>query len=488
MKNTVVPDHEVIVAGSGFSGLCMGVKLREAGIENFLILEKDKEFGGTWWANHYPGCAVDVPSHMYSFSFARNPEWTRRFACQDELLAYTRAIVRDFAMGRHIRVDTAMLGARFNEEHGYWTVQTSRGELTTRVLVNCLGALSQPAIPDLPGLAGFKGATFHSSRWDHGYELRGKRVAVIGSGASAVQFIPEIVPLVAQLHLYQRTAHWVMPRPDRVFARAERWLLRRLPLMQLAYRAFDYVHLEMRAIPFAYLPKLLRAGEWAALRHLRKQVKDPALRERLTPSYALGCKRVLMTNTYYPALTQAHVQVLADPIARIGESSVVSVSGEEREVDAIIFATGFTPGDVMTSVELVGRGGMRLQDTPHHGREAYKGCTVAGFPNLFMVAGPNTGLGHNSMIYMIESAVAYVVDALKAMRAQELNTVEVKAEAQAAYNAALQARMKNTVWASGCKSWYLDANGRNFTLWPGFTFAYRGITRRFDSASYHITR
>jgi cation diffusion facilitator CzcD-associated flavoprotein CzcO len=488
MKNSLVPDHDVVVAGSGFAGLCMGVKLREAGIDNFLILEKDKEFGGTWWANHYPGCAVDVPSHMYSFSFARNPGWTRRFARQEELLAYTRSIVRDFGLGRHIRVDTALLGARFNEEHGFWVIDTSRGQMTARVLVNCLGALSLPAIPDLPGLDTFEGARFHSSRWDHGFDLRGKRVAVIGTGASAVQFIPEIAPLVARLDLYQRTAQWIMPRPDRAFGRAERWLLRRLPALQLLYRALDYAYLESRAIPFAYLPKLLRAGESMARRHMRRQVADPALRARLTPDYALGCKRVLMMNTFYPALTRANVRVLADPIARVTPRGIVDAAGEEREVDAIIFATGFAPGDIMASIEIVGRGGLRLQDTPHHGREAYKGCAVAGFPNMFGIAGPNTGLGHNSMIYMIESGVAYVIDALATMREQGLRTVEVKEEAQKSYNARLQRRLKGTVWATGCKSWYLDENGRNFTLWPGFTFAYRWITRRFDASNYEITR
>jgi cation diffusion facilitator CzcD-associated flavoprotein CzcO len=477
------PEFEVVVVGSGFGGLCMGVRLKQAGIGNFVILEKDREFGGTWWANTYPGCAVDVPSHLYSFSFARKADWSHRFARQDELLAYTRAVVRDFGLAPHLRVDTALLGAQFDEAGGFWRLRTSQGELTAKSLVACAGALSRPSIPSLPGMENFTGKLFHSSQWDHGYDLRGKRVAVIGTGASAIQFVPEIVPRVAQLDIYQRTAPWILPRPDRPVSRAEKWLLAKVPPVQLLYRAVDYLRHEMRALPFVFVPGMLVIGEWLGRRHLRRQVADPVLRARLTPDYTIGCKRILMMNTYYPALAQANVTVLTEGIREIRSRGIVTASGEERAVDAIIFGTGFDVGNAMGAVELRGRGGKSLDAA---GDEAYKGCAIAGFPNFFTIIGPNTGLGHNSIIYMIESAVHYVVDAVKTLRAGGLHSVEVKPQVQADYNARLRRRLKGTVWSSGCRSWYLDASGENRAIWPGFSFSYRRITRRFDLDNYVV--
>ncbi len=474
---------DVVIVGSGFAGLGMAVRLKQDGIDNFIILEQDKEFGGTWWANSYPGCAVDVPSHLYSFSFAQNARWTRRFARQEELLAYTRSVVDEFGLKPHIRVDTALEGASFDEEGGCWRVHTSRGELTARCLVGAVGALNRPALPPVPGLSDFAGTMFHSSRWDHRYDMRGKRVAVIGTGASAIQFVPEIAEKVARLDVYQRTAPWILPRPDRAISRVEKWLLAKLPLMQWLYRTMVYVQYESRAIWYNYLPGMLRVAERQAKRHLHAQVADPALRAKLTPSYAFGCKRVLLMNTYYPALTRENVDVITDPIAQVKARSIVTASGEERTVDAIVFGTGFDVEQAVTAAEVVGREGKRLFAV---NREAYKGCAVAGFPNYFMIAGPNTGLGHNSMIYMIESGVEYVLGAVRDILDLDLHSVEVKAEVQGAFNANLRRRMKGTVWSSGCKSWYLDKDGNNYTLWPGFTFAYRNLTRRFDIENYVV--
>lgn len=474
---------DVVIVGSGFAGLCMAVRLKQEGIDNFLILEQDREFGGTWWANSYPGCAVDVPSHLYSFSFSQNAGWTRRFARQEELLAYTRSVVRDFALAPHIRVATALEGAAFDEALGCWRLQTSGGQMRARCLVGAVGALNRPALPPLPGLGDFAGTVFHSSRWDHGYDLRGKRVAVIGTGASAIQFVPEIAGQVARLDLYQRSAPWILPRPDRAISGFEKWLQAKLPALQWLYRAMVYAQYESRALWYVYLPKVLRVAERQALRHLHAQVADPVLRKKLTPNYAFGCKRVLLMNTYYPALTRPNVDLITEPIARVKAHSIVTADGQEREVDAIVFGTGFDVEHAASAVALVGRGGKRLFEV---NREAYKGCAVAGFPNYFMITGPNTGLGHNSMIYMIESGVRYVVGAVKDVLDLDLHSVEVKADVQAAFNADLRERMKGTVWSAGCSSWYLDQEGRNYVLWPGFTFTYRRLTRRFDIENYVV--
>lgn len=481
--STGKPEFDVLVVGSGFAGLCAAVKLREAGISNFLVLEKEREAGGTWWANSYPGCAVDVPSHLYCFSFAQNAGWTRAFARQDELLAYTRRVTREFGIDQHLRVATAFEGADFVEEGGYWRVQTSGGELTARCIVGATGALNRASVPALPGLADFGGKVFHSSAWDHGFDLRGKRVAVIGTGASAIQFVPEIVDSVAQLDLYQRTAPWILPRPDRAITGVEQWLLARVPALQRLYRAIVYTQYESRALLYVHVPALLRAAQWLALRHLHKQVPDPALRRKLTPDYRLGCKRVLLMNTYYPALLKPNVALVTDPVARVTARGIVTADGQEREVDAIIFGTGFDVEHALHPAVVRGRGGKVLfADSA----DAYKGCAVAGFPNYFLITGPNTGLGHNSMIYMIESGVRYVVDAIRTIRAQNLHSVEVKDEVQRDYNANLRKRLQGTIWSTGCKSWYLDKEGRNYTLWPGFTFTYRHQTRRFDIGNYKV--
>ncbi|MES2318153.1 MAG: NAD(P)/FAD-dependent oxidoreductase [Pseudomonadota bacterium] len=477
--------YDVIIVGSGFAGLCMAVRLKQAGIDNFLILEKDKEFGGTWWANHYPGCAVDVPSHLYSFSFARNAAWSHRFARRDELLAYTRAIVRDFGLLPHLRVDTAFDGADFDEEGGRWLVHTSAGELSAKCVVGATGSLNRPARPALPGLDSFAGTMFHSSGWEHDYDLRGKRVAVIGTGASAIQFIPEIAGQVARLDLYQRTAPWILPRPDRPIGALEKRLLAAVPALQGLYRVLVYLQYESRALWFAYFPRMLGSVQRLATRHMHKQVADPVLRAKLTPDYALGCKRVLLMNSYYPALARANVDVIADPIAQVRAHSIVTAGGQEREVDAIVLATGFDVEHSLHVGQVRGRGGKLLFAED---KEGYKGCAVAGFPNYFLITGPNTGLGHNSMIYMIESGVAYVLDAVQSIRAGKLHSVEVKEDVQRAYNARLQQRMRRTVWSTGCKSWYLDQDGKNFTLWPGFTFAYRRQTRRFDIDNYVVLK
>ena len=486
---TAGPDVEVAVIGSGFSGLCTAIKLKEAGIADFVILEKEPVFGGTWRVNHYPGAACDVPVFLYSFSFAQSGEWSRKFPLQQELLAYAERIVRDFGLAPYLRLDHGLEAAEYDEAHGWWRLRTRHGELTARNVVSAIGPLSRAAAPTLPGMERFEGKSFHSAHWDHGYDLRGKRVAVVGTGASAVQFVPEIAPLVARLDLYQRTAPWVIPRPDRAIQPRERWLLCHLTPLRSLYRLLTYVQHESHYLAFAGMPQLMQQVEAQALRHMKRQLPGNAearagLRRKLTPSYRAGCKRLLLSNDYYPALGRPNVEVITDAIAEVRARSVVTRAGVEREVDAIIFGTGFDVQHALGPVQVRGRGGRLLDEAAEGGLEAYKGTAVEGFPNFYLIIGPNTGLGHNSMIYMIEANVRYVVGALKARRAAGLRSLEVKPEASRAYNAELQRRLARTVWATGCKSWYLSSTGKNNTLWPGFTFQYRRITRRFDAGAY----
>jgi cyclohexanone monooxygenase len=494
--DSVASDHgahpgaelEVAIVGSGYAGLCMAIQLRERGVADFVILEQHAEFGGTWRVNSYPGAACDIPSQLYSFSFAQSADWSRKFPRQAELLAYTEDLVRRYQLAPHLRLGHGLLAADYDEARGAWRLRTARGELRARNLVLATGGLSRAALPALPGLERFAGKVFHSARWDHGYELRGKRVAVIGTGASAVQFVPQIAPLVAQLDLYQRTAPWVLPRPDRAITAAERWLLRRLPPLRGLVRLLTYVQYESRYLVFAGPSLLARVAAALGRRHLRRQLPhDAALRARLTPSYRPGCKRLLLSNDFYPALARANVALHTAGIAEVKPRGIVGADGVERAVDAIIFATGFDVEHALGAVAVRGRGGALLADAARGGLAAYKGATVPGFPNLYLIAGPNTALGHNSMIYMIESGVRYALEAVLARRRAGWRALEVRDEVCRLYNQRLQARFRGTAWASGCRSWYLASGGRNSALWPGFSFAYRRITRRFDAQSYRIT-
>lgn len=480
-------DTEVVIVGSGFGGLCMGARLKRAGIGEFVILEKDLELGGTWRLNNYPGAACDVPSHLYSFSFAQRADWSRKFPPQAELWDYTQRFARDFDLLRHIRLDTELRSAAYDEATGHWLIETSRGSWRARFLVTCMGTLHRPSIPALPGLGDFVGKLFHSSQWDHHYDLNGKRVAVIGTGASAIQFVPAIAPFVAHLDLYQRTPPWILPRPDRAITPLERWLLRRVKPLQWLYRGWQYLQYESRYLLFGGSRLLNRLVRHSALRHMRRELSDhPALIEKLTPRYQIGCKRILIMNDYYTTLARQNVELLTCGIREIRSHSIVGGDGIERPVDAIILGTGFDVEHALGPIDVRGRDGASLTELGRRGLEAYKGCAVAGFPNFFMITGPNTGLGHNSMIYMIESGVAYVTDAILTLHRTRARALEVRHDVQARYNEWLQQRLKRTVWSSGCKSWYQSASGKNHTLWPGFTFAYRWITRRFDVTSYHL--
>jgi cation diffusion facilitator CzcD-associated flavoprotein CzcO len=395
-------------------------------------------------------------------------------------------VARRFGVMPHVRFDTELESADWDEARGHWRLETSQGTMTADVLVCGQGPLSEPRLPDVPGLDSFQGTTFHSANWDHDHDLDGERVAVVGTGASAIQFVPEIQPRVAQLHVFQRTPPWVVPHPNRPMTRIERALYSRLPLAQLAMRAGIYWARESFVLQFRHR-RVRRLATKLALRQLRAQVPDPALRERLTPRYEIGCKRILPTDEWYPAVTKPNVEVIDQALAEVRPNSVVAADGTEREVDTIIFATGFHVTDIPIAGMVRGRDGRTLADVWGGSPEAYKGATVAGFPNLFLLVGPNTGLGHNSIVFMIESQVDYVGDALATMRRRGANRLEVRPQAQAGYNAEVQRLTRGTVWVSGgCASYYIDRNGRNSSLWPTFTWPFRRRTREFDEAAYTL--
>jgi cation diffusion facilitator CzcD-associated flavoprotein CzcO len=493
----MMPDFSVAIIGSGFGGIGMAARLKRAGVHDLVVLERDDALGGTWRDNSYPGAACDVPSHLYCFSFAPNPGWSRSFSPQPEIWAYLNRVAAAEGVTGHIRFGHEVTAARWDAAGSLWHLDIRRATggrrpLTARFLVSAAGPLADPMIPDLPGLENFAGTVFHSATWDHQHDLAGRKVAVIGTGASAIQFVPRIQPQAGRLDLYQRTPPWIIPRRDRAITPAEQWLFRNLPLTQKAARTGIYWGRESYALGFTKRPALMRAAERIAHRHLARQVPDPLLRTRLTPSYRMGCKRILLSNDFYPALTQPNVSLVTDAIAEIRDKSVVSRDGTERETDTIIFGTGFHVTDFPVAQRIWNEAGVSLAQqwtsgAPGRGPDAFRGTTAPGFPNLFVLTGPNTGLGHNSQVFMIEAQIRYVAAAVRYARERGAARVEVRPGAQAAYDRTLQRKMRKTVWVTGgCRSWYLDADGRNVTLWPDFTWAFAWQTRRFDPASYEV--
>lgn len=478
---------ETIIVGTGFSGLGMAIQLKKAGRDDFVILEKADGIGGTWRENRYPGCACDVPSHLYSFSFEPHPGWSRMFAPQGEILAYLEHCATHYGLRPHIRFGSEVVGAKLDEATGLWHVSLASGEtLTARHLVLGVGALHRPSYPHIEGIDRFAGKAFHSAEWDHDYDLRGKRVAVIGTGASAIQFVPKIAPEVEQLHLFQRTPPWVLPKPDRPMATWERRMFGSLPMSQRLYRYAIYWLMEMRAFGFTIDPRVMQLVAALGRRHIHKQIRDPSLRELVTPSYTPGCKRILMADDYYPTLERPNVEVIGEPISHVTEGSIVSRDGVERPVDAIIYGTGFRVTELLTHMRVEGRGGVDINDAWKSGVEAYLGTTVSGFPNLYLLMGPNTGLGHNSMVFMIESQIDYVLGCMRNLDRAKARFADVKPQVQKAFNERLRARLERTVWASGCHSWYLDDAGQNSTTWPGFTLEFWLRTRRAKIDDYQL--
>lgn len=478
--------YSVAILGSGFSGLAMAVELSRAGIDDYVVLERAGALGGTWRDNHYPGCACDVPSHLYSFSFAPKADWSHVFAPQAEIRAYLEQVADDFDVRRRIRFHQEVVEAVWDDARARWTLRTRAGDaITADAVVFGIGALSNPAIPALPGIERFTGVQFHSARWDHGADLAGKRVAVIGTGASAIQFVPAIQPQVERLYLLQRTPPWVLPRPDRAYTAREQRAFAAVPGLRWLYRQSIYARLEGRVVGFEH-PRLMDFVAREGRRHLERAVSDPALRELLTPRYKPGCKRILMSNDYYPALAQPNVEVLGDAVAEVGERAITLASGRTLEVDALLYGTGFTVHDYLAGMRVVGRDGEELGARWQAGAQAYLGTTVSGFPNLFMLMGPNTGLGHNSMVVMIEGQARHARQAIELLHRGDVAALEPRREVQDAYNAWLADRSATTVWQSGCASWYLHESGANTTLWPGFATAFRARTARLRPGDYQM--
>ncbi|GAA0396780.1 4-hydroxyacetophenone monooxygenase [Acrocarpospora corrugata] len=476
----------ITIIGSGFAGIGMAIKLKAAGYHDFVILEKAAELGGTWRDNTYPGCACDVPSHFYSYSFELNPGWTRMFSPQEEIWAYLRRCVEKYDLGKHFRFGTEVTGLEYDDSANQWQVTTAAGTtFRTNAVISGIGALHIPSYPEISGRESFVGAAFHSAKWDHSVELRGKRVAVIGTGASAIQFIPKIAEQVASLHVFQRTAPWIQPKPDiPVPDRLRRAL--RLPGATRAFRNTIYWLLETRALGFALDPRLMKVHRVLAERHLAGQITDPDLRARLTPDYTIGCKRILLSNDYYPALNRPNVELITDGITTIRDHSIVA-GGRETPVDVIIYGTGFKVVDALQDQRIIGRGGLKIQDAWRHGVEAYHGVSTPGFPNLFFLLGPNTGLGHTSVVFMIEAQVRYIMSCLRLLSHTKAAAIDVTPAASRAYNDRLQQRLKRLVWSEGgCQSWYLDEHGKNRTLWPGFTFEYWARTRKVKPDAYRL--
>jgi cation diffusion facilitator CzcD-associated flavoprotein CzcO len=478
---------QVAIVGGGFGGLGTAIRLRQEGIDDFVILERAADVGGTWRDNTYPGCACDVESHLYSLSFARNPEWTHRFSRQPEIWAYLQRLAREHDLLPRIRFRSEVRGAAWDGGERAWRIDTSQGAMTASALVLATGPLSEPALPAIPGLERFQGRVFHSARWDHACDLTGRRVAVIGTGASAIQFVPAIQPRVARLHLFQRTPAWVLPRFDRPIRAWQKAVYRRVPAVQAALRLIIYMGRELSVLLFRH-PAAMRRLQMIARRHIASAIPDPGLRAKLTPAYTMGCKRILLSDDYYPALARPNVEVVTEAIAEVRERSLVTADGVEREVDAVILGTGFRPTDPPLAAHLRGREGRTLREVWAGSPRAHLGTTVAGFPNLFLLLGPNTGLGHSSVVYMCEGQIEHVVGALRHMRRHGLDVLEPRPEAQEAFVSALDRRMRGTVWlAGGCASWYLDRTGRNSTLWPDFSFRYRARVARFRPEEYALS-
>ena len=480
--------HRVAIIGAGFSGIGMAARLLKEGIDDFVVFERADAVGGTWRDNTYPGCQCDIPSVLYSFSFMPNPNWSRVYPLQAELREYLRRCANELGVMPHIRFGHEGLGATWNDNDRVWELQTSKGPFTANVLIGGMGGLTEPSLPEIDGIESFEGTMFHSSRWNHEHDLSGKRVAVIGTGASAIQFVPEIQPQVGRLHLFQRTPAWVMPDLDRPLGERERRLYRRVPAAQRAMRALTYLSLEATVLGTIYDRRLARLLQRVADRHLESQVPDPELRAKLTPSYTIGCKRITMSNTYLRALTEPNAEVITEPITEIRAHSIVTADGTEREIDTLICGTGFRIFDNPGMAMIRGREGRSLTEAWEGSPRAYLGTAVPGFPNLFFIVGPNSAGGFNSIIFTSEAHMNYVIEALRTMERKGVDAVEVRPEVYEAFNRDTERRLATSVWnEGGCASWYIDENGRNDVWWPTFMARLWQRTRRFDASSYRAT-
>ncbi|MGH3736337.1 MAG: flavin-containing monooxygenase [Micromonosporaceae bacterium] len=479
----------VAIIGSGFSGLATAIGLKRAGYD-FTVFERAEGVGGVWRHNSYPGAACDVASSLYSYSFAPNPDWSRPFAPQSEIQAYLERCVRTYGLAGHLRFGTEIASAEFRD--GRWHLETTGGQRhTADVLVPACGQLTRPAYPRISGIEDFTGTVFHSAEWDHTHDLTGKRVAVVGNGASAVQLVPPVAEQAAELTVYQRSAEYLIPKPDYAHRAWQKWLYRRVPgalkLVRGAWWAIgEYVNPALtRNWSDRARHAWLAPFRAAARLQLRLAIRDPELRRKLTPDYTMGCKRILLSSNYYPALARPHVDVVADPITEIAPNGVLTADGTKREVDTIIFATGFQSGGFVAPMRVTGLGGRDLNQAWADGPAAYLGMTVPGFPNLFLMYGPNTNFGGGSIVYILECQARYIVDAVRHL--DDASQLDVRQDTYDRFGAEVQRRLASSVWATGgCTSWYTH-NGRVTNNWPGLMYEYRRRTRRFQPDEYVIT-
>lgn len=476
----------VAIIGTGFGGIGMAIRLMQMGVDDVTLFEKADSLGGTWRDNTYPGAACDVPSHLYSLSFAPNPDWSRRFPTQEEILAHLERTADRFDVRRRIRFSTEVTAATFDDEAGTWTLTLGDGStFTADVLVAATGQLNRPYVPDIEGLDSFAGTTFHSARWRHDLDLTGRDVAVIGIGASAIQFVPAIAEEVGHMTLFQRSVNYVGPKPDAPISERTRGLLRRFDALRLAYRASIWARFESRFVIFKQGSRLGALGRKKFADGLAPMVSDDLPADAVVPDYPLGCRRILISNDWYPTIMRPDVDVVTGPVERIEPDAVVA-GGQRYPADTLIFGTGFTSTDFLAPITVTGAGGKVLGDVWADGAEAHLGITVSGFPNLFLLYGPNTNLGHNSIIFMIERQIGWILQAVRTLATEKRRWVDVRPEVQAASNARLDAELARTVWAGDCHSWYKDATGRITNNWSSFTFRYWQRTRHLHRSDLEL--
>lgn len=480
--------HTVIIIGSGFGGQSAAIRLNKMGIKDYIILERRSFMGGTWSQNSYPGAAVDVHSPLYSLS--NEPyRWSQMFAHQDELQTYTNFIIDKHKLRAKTRTNTEVLSNRWNEEEQHWEIETNQGVMIAKFVINASGPLSTPVIPNFPGKEEFKGASFHTNNWDHNVDYKGKKVAIIGSGASAAQVIPAIADDVAELHVFQRTPHWVLPRPEKTFNKLERHLLG-YSWYYNTLRSFIYWKLESRLLGFKYSKAILNVfAQKQARKTLKRQVKDPAIRKQLTPDYTIGCKRIILSNTLLPSFNKSNVHLhdKNDGINAINESGIKTASGNQLDVDIIIYATGYDATDGVISYPVVGKNALTLQQAWKEYPRAYLGTSIPEFPNLFIVTGPNTGIGHTSALVIIESQMEYIERCIKHVQMNGDQSIEVNKDAENEYTQNIHSEMEKTVWkAGGCTSWYQSKSGHVISVYPGFTFTYLKKAKNFQP-NHHVT-
>ena len=480
--------YDNIVIGSGFGGIATAVNIDQKKLGNYLLLERDEEFGGTWWRNNYPGAAVDVQSHLYSFSFEPY-DWSRQFAKQYEILEYTNHVIDKYGIRDHALTNAKVVGLVYDDAECEWTVKLEDGRafIATNI-INASGGLSQPKIPEFKGQDTFKGKTMHTGLWDHSYDYRNKRVAVIGSAASAIQVVPAIAPNVKELYMFQRTPSWVLPRPDRAFTNIERATFRKFPAIRQAYREMLYARFESRVLAFQNPKKLIPLFQKEAENHIKNSINSKELQKIMTPDYMMGCKRILIANDYYPTLNRDNVHVL--PASQTGvdsfnETGIATTDGQQIDVDLIVYATGFHASENTVVYPITGKNGITVDEAWKDGAHAYLGTMVPDFPNLFIIAGPNTGTGHTSAIGLIESQLEYITRAIKHKQDKNLKSIEVKADVEEKYNAKIQKQLKGSVWEiGGCHSWYLTEDGKNTTLYPTFSFIFRRDCKRLKAGEH----